>query len=391
MRHFARPQLAQSMTDDLLAQTVFGDASNGIFLTAPRRTGKSTFLQADLRPELEKRGTLVVYCDLWENRERDPAELVRDAIMRELNQQVSLFTRAAKRTRIESVTVPGWLKMDTSKVAWAEGSSLVDTLRGLNDLSGKPIALIIDEAQHALVSGDGETIMFTLKSARDQLNRPGNVKLMLVMSGSDRDKLLRLVNAASAPFFGSTIKQMPDLGSEFIDFVCTLVAEKFPNLYPVDPGKMLAAFALVGYRPQQFAQLLGEALSPLSIGQGGLDEKVYALCALRRTADEQQMLADFLALGDLEQTILWRLLQLGEQFRPYDTGAQTFYKQQLGRKVSTTQIQNALETLRTRSPALLWKSARGDYSLADTLMGQWYRQRVAQGTWPPVTMTGGTS
>ena len=36
----------------------------------------------------------------------------------------------------------------------------------------------------------GEAAMAALKSARDQLNRPGAVNLMLVMSGSDRDKLL---------------------------------------------------------------------------------------------------------------------------------------------------------------------------------------------------------
>ena len=45
--------------------------------------------------------------------------------------------------------------------------------------------------------------MFALKSARDQMNMPGNAQLRLVMSGSDRDKLLRLVNTAAAPFFGA--------------------------------------------------------------------------------------------------------------------------------------------------------------------------------------------
>jgi len=68
------------------------------------------------------------------------------------------------------------------------------------EVAGKPVALIIDEAQHALTSESGENAMTALKSARDTLNGPDRVKLMLVMSGSYRDKLLRLVNTNGAAF-----------------------------------------------------------------------------------------------------------------------------------------------------------------------------------------------
>jgi len=71
------------------------------------------------------------------------------------------------------------------------------------------VALIIDEAQHSRTSEEGRTAMTALKSARDQLNRPGETQLLLVMSGSDRDKLLRLVKSNAAPFFGSAISRMP--------------------------------------------------------------------------------------------------------------------------------------------------------------------------------------
>lgn len=84
-----------------------------------------------------------------------------------------------------------------------DGTTLVDALRALHAAAGKPVALIVDEAQHALTSVAGVAAMTALKSARDQLNQPGQVNLMLVMSGSDRDKLLRLVVSAAAPFYGS--------------------------------------------------------------------------------------------------------------------------------------------------------------------------------------------
>jgi hypothetical protein len=64
------------------------------------------------------------------------------------------------------------------------------------------------------------------------------VNLMLVMSGSDRDKLLRLVNANGAPFYGSQISRMPPLGQDFIDHVSRLVTAQRPELAPVDTATL---------------------------------------------------------------------------------------------------------------------------------------------------------
>ena len=61
MIHFPRKVLADELVAALRGQTVFGDAQNGLFLAAPRRTGKSTFLQADLQPALEAAGAVVEY------------------------------------------------------------------------------------------------------------------------------------------------------------------------------------------------------------------------------------------------------------------------------------------------------------------------------------------
>ena len=44
MEHFPRTALAQQIANDLLGLSFLSDAPNGLFLAAPRRTGKSTFL-----------------------------------------------------------------------------------------------------------------------------------------------------------------------------------------------------------------------------------------------------------------------------------------------------------------------------------------------------------
>jgi len=98
---------------------------------------------------------------------------------------------------------------------------------------------------------------------------------------------------------------------------------------------------------------------------------------------------DYLVLKPGEQAGLWRLLDQAQRFRPYDAEALRFYQLQTGKKVSAQQAQNALESLRQRNPALVWKSARGEYAVDDAAMHEWYQQRVADRQWPPMAAKDG--
>lgn len=383
MIHFARQALAAQLADTLLGKVVFGDAHNGLFLAAPRRTGKSTFLQADLKPELEVRGVVVVYLDLWADQRRDPGELIAEAIGRALEPHLGLIAKTAKKAGLDNVNIAGWLKIDTSKIGKLDGATLPDALRALNEMAKAPVALIVDEAQHALTSIEGETAMAALKSARDQLNRPGNIQLMLIMSGSDRDKLLRLVNSNAAPFYGSQIQRMPELGQDFIAHIAALIEAQRPELKPVDSAALFDAFQRFGSRPQFFMEALGRLLSPLSGISGRFEPAVLQAAQQRQQDDEAQMESDFLGLRPIEQAVLWRLLEQGQRFRPYDGEALKFYQQKTGNKVSAQQAQNALETLRQHSPAIIWKSARGEYAVDDAAMHRWFEQKALVGNWPP--------
>lgn len=376
--------LADELVAALRGQTVFGDAQNGLFLAAPRRTGKSTFLQADLQPALEAAGVVVVYVDLWADPRRDPGGLIADAVARVLAPRLGVVSRAAKAAGVDSVTIAGALKIDVSKIGRIDGVTLADALRALHGAAKAPVALIVDEAQHALTSEAGEATMASLKSARDQLNRPGQVNLMLVMSGSDRDKLLRLVNTNGAPFYGSQITRMPPLGPDFIDHVARLVAAQRPGLAPVDTRSLMESFERFGHRPQFFMEALGQALSPLSGLQGVRFEQAVLDAAHRRQRDDEaQMASEYLALRPLERAVLWRLLEQGSRFRPYDAEALHFYRDKAGSKFTVQQAQRALESLRQRTPALVWKSARGEYAVDDAAMHRWFEQSVQARKWPP--------
>ncbi|MFP5382460.1 MAG: AAA family ATPase [Gammaproteobacteria bacterium] len=384
MEHYPRPALAQDLAEALRGRGLFSDAHNGLFLAAPRRTGKSTFLQQDLKPALEQQGIVVVYVDLWADTRRDPAGLIADAIGRELRARLGLVAKAARATGLDSIELPGGLRFDTSRIGQIDGATLVDALRALLQTTKAPVALIIDEAQHALVSEAGEAAMAALKSARDQLNAPGDVNLMLVMSGSDRDKLLRLVNTNGAPFYGSQIHRLSALGEDFVEFMAHRIEQQRPALSPVDRPALNDAFRLFGHRPQFFINAVGEALNPLADTSQRFELRVAEAARRRQDDDEAQMESEFLSLRPIQRAVLARLLELGSRFRPYDADALRYYGNIVGKKVSPQMAQNALESLRDRHPALVWKSARGEYSADDAMMYRWYEKRSKEGRWPPV-------
>lgn len=383
MRYYPRTPLAVELANALQGQLAFSDAPNGLFLAAPRRTGKSTFLQSDLSPELARRQVVVVYVDLWADQKRDPGSLIAEAVGRALLKQLGVVAKATKSAGLESITVGG-LKIDTSKIGKVDGTTLPDALRALVDAAKNPVALIIDEAQHALTSEAGETAMAALKSARDQLNRPDHIRLMLVMSGSDRDKLLRLVNTNAAPFYGSQIQRMPELGADFIAHIAQLITNQRPDLSDINQATLHQAFVLFGQRPQFFMDALGQVLSPLAAHTGRFEDALLAQALERQRSDEAQMESDYTALKPLEQAVLWRMLEQGTRFRPYDADALLFYNDKTGEKITVTKAQKALEGLRAHQPSLIWKSARSEYAVEDAAMLRWYAQRVAAGTWPPL-------
>lgn len=389
MKHFSRARLAQDTANAMEGKNLFGDAPNGLFLAAPRRTGKSTFLQRDLAPELEKRGIVVVYVDLWADQKRDPGSLIAEAVGKAVDAHLGFIAKAAKSTHLDSISVAGVLKIDTSKIGKLDGVTLTDALGMLHEMAKKPVALIVDEAQHALTSERGETAMAALKAARDKLNSPGQARLMLVMSGSDRDKLLRLVNTNGAPFYGSTVQRMPELDKDFIAFVKSLIEQQTPTLKPIDADKLLLAFQRFGSRPQFFSAALAEVLSPLASSEGRFEDQVLEAASRRQRDDEAQMESEFLSLRPIEQAVLWRLLEQSSRFRPYDAEALKFYREKLNTpggptvKVTAQTAQAAVESIRERTPALVWKSARGEYSVDDAMMHIWYANRLTAGTWPP--------
>src|SRR5580704_16502030 len=69
--HFARPDLARKYLQTFRIGLISAQA-----LFAPRRMGKSEFLEQDLIPGARKSGLLTAYLNLWEAREHPRGALV---------------------------------------------------------------------------------------------------------------------------------------------------------------------------------------------------------------------------------------------------------------------------------------------------------------------------
>ena len=119
-----------------------------------------------------------------------------------------------------------------------ENISLADALEALTEASGKPVVVIIDEGQHALNSQAGMDAMFGLKAARDKLNQgESQQRLYLVFTGSNQDKLTKLVLKRNQPFFGCRISKFPKLGKDFTDGFTDDINQKLAPNNQFDKGR----------------------------------------------------------------------------------------------------------------------------------------------------------
>lgn len=371
-----RHQLATALAQDLAGESLV-DYSSGMFLAAPRRTGKSTFLNNDFIPECVQRGWLPVYVDLWSDRDAAPAQLISGAIGTALARFEGALARTAKKAGVDKINLLRTLSWDFTRSQLPAGTTLAQALAVLHQVSGQLVVLIIDEAQHALNSEDGLNAMFALKAARDHLNRGDRPDgLRLVFTGSSRDKLANLVLKSKQPFFGASITPFPLLGREYVEFITALWNRRLADSNQFKVEDLAYAFELVGRRPEMLNKLLAEV--SVGLGEAGNLGELLRNGALNHQAgvwsDYESAWND---LTPLQQAVLEVMAErtLGRQpFSPFTEQTLVEVSRKLEQaqavaNVNTANVQKALDALRDKE--LVWKANRGEYALEDTAMAEW--------------------
>ena len=380
---FHRTELAQTYADDAL-DTSLG-RSGGLFLAAPRRTGKSTFVRQDLVPALRGRGVGVIYVDLWVDKTKDPALLIANAVRDELKKDDGAITKLARKAGLGKFTLGALgsgLNFDLSQVGLSTDATLADALKALSNANGQAIVLVIDEAQQALTTSDGINALFALKAARDELNLAGT-GLQVIATGSNRDKLAMLVNGREQPFFGATLVDFPKLGLAYIEWLCKR------SKIALDPAKTLGVFKEAGSRPEMILPAmrkvrLMQSTEPDAGGtDSSLDTSFARLVREHIAAAKDDFFHTLTSLPPLQAALL-RELAVDAQQPPAAERVGVFSGAMVSRlkarieaelqsddsvQVDTSAIQNALDVLRDKN--FLWRSQRGAYWLEDDQLVSW--------------------
>ncbi|QKE41693.1 MAG: hypothetical protein HO274_10525 [Ferrovum myxofaciens] len=365
---FHRAALASSMIDAVTGNGIL-DASSGLFLAAPRRTGKSTFLTEDLIPALKSREVLPIYVDLWEDRRVDPSIMIASAIKKAIAGEVGVLSKAARQIGITKVSTPIF-SFDLDKIGREDGATLKEALESLIQKRKRPVALIVDEAQHATLSNDGMNAMFALKSARDTINSGGNHNLLLVFTGSHRDRLARLVTHKDQPFFGARVTDFKLLGRDYCEAYTQWFNRSIQPESRLEVDDVYAAFDTVGHRPELLKNVVADAF----LNYDGPLPKTKALRELALLVNEslsEELSESFFSLTPVQRAVLLRISNSKGDDGLFSSSAMTEYADLVGSLVTASSAQSALRGLRDLN--IVWKSANGTYETEDPLLERWLK------------------
>lgn len=376
---FHRPELAMRLTAMLLGDDPLSSAGHsGLFLSAPRRTGKSTFLRNDLIPAIEKKGAVAVYVDLWADRTRDPADLIAEALRDSLASHTNTVVAALRGlSRIkkagakgEVAGLKGEIGFELETVGQPGGATLTKAFEALHRRTKKPILFIIDEAQHALSSPRGADTLFALKAARDALNLAvEKPQLAIVATGSDRAKIADMVMRKNQAFYGASTETFPPLGEAFVvHFAKNLLSHRLPVARIPRPHELLRAFQVLGSRPDDFRRAIRDGLIR---PEKDLGEAIIAAAHEQRDTIREELRKQLAVLKPLQRALLKRMVEEGDDRSPFSQESIAYYHKEVGDDtLSTSAVQKALDGLAGKG--FVWRSARGVYTLDDTIVAEFF-------------------
>jgi hypothetical protein len=368
---FHREELAKRLADELMS----AEGSSGLFITGPRRTGKSTFIREDLIPVLSRvYGTQVVYADLWEDRAANPGFVIVEAIKQQLHRFDGFILKSAKGVGLEKIKVGG-LEMTLDHIGVGKGESLAKALAVLAAASRKSITLIVDEAQHSQTTEEGKQALYALKAARDALNASGGPGFRLLATGSSTDKLASLVEDKDQAFYQAPLTQLPTLGQDYLEWF--LARENFEPKPGLDA--MSRAFGACNHRPEPLRKVFRELKLVTGLTVDTIDARFLSMMEGALARAKENFLQQVNGLNPLEAAVLKVMAVEDKNFAPYTKNSyasyQAFMYASTGERrsdVAQFAVQAALEKL--RSEKYVWRAGRGAYLIEDSQHTAWIRE-----------------
>jgi len=226
-----RPDLAASYIGLLKAQP-----GRPVAMFAPRRVGKTHFLDNDLAPAALKAGLLPVYADLWMQK-ANPLEAINHALEEALDDLNVPRSRVARmgRTPVRKLGLIG-ASVDLGDPPARRALPAPPQLRldalvtRLAAAAARPVLLMLDEVQTLVDVPDGDSVIAALRAV---LHKRREI-LFSVFTGSSQEGLARMLSTAGAPMYQfAQLLDFPALGDEYL-------RQLAGHFAAVHPGKQLA-------------------------------------------------------------------------------------------------------------------------------------------------------
>lgn len=369
---YHRTALAEEMARQILhPRALDPHFEAGVFLSGPRRIGKTTFIRQDLMPALQRQDAIVLYADLWSQVQANPADLVTGAIEQTLadlqtpaSDLFGRISRQLKRVSEIDIGAAGFkfgFKLD--QLGKKTGPTLADVFTEVVEKTRANVVLIIDEIQHAMGSVAGNELLLALKAARDAVNlEPGMPgRLFIIGTGSHRAQVQEMVMRGNQAFQGAWSQPFPLLGEDYVMYVLDLTREQLGERLPTLPAAV-NAFQQLGNRPEELLKaLIALRDSPSDLAPDA--QLPIIVQALRHSAADVE-LSRAESLGDLATTLFNRIcLSDGPTGGFYSSETNQALTVEIGMPVSQSAIQNALLALTDAN--LVMSTGKGRYDATD--------------------------
>jgi hypothetical protein len=360
--HFARPGLAQKYLKTFEIGLISAQA-----LFAPRRMGKSEFLERDLIPAAQQSGLLTAYINLWDAREHPRGALLGalaragsqrglSKLMGKLKAPLKKVKASAKVTGLAEASLEAELAEDPK----ITGPALSELLRSF-DRPDRRLLLILDEAQ-VLASPVHSDLTHSLRAGLDI--RKQTIKV--VFAGSSESSLRRMFGRATEPFYNwAPIEPFERLGTEF----GTAMTRKVNQLsrYSLPERDALLAFEALKRTPEFFRRYLQRYLSYAELGSHAALEDTVA-----HVFNDSGYRALWDRLLPADKAILRALAQDVSDLHSLAARKRMGEELGLGKAAPLDTPKNALRRLQKEE--LVVKLEYGHYRMQDEGFVEWVRQ-----------------
>lgn len=194
-----------SMIEKIVSRAMSDYGSSGLFLSTAGLPERQSSVAVDLcRELLDQRDVEPIYVDLAGSKE-DPEHVMSRAIQKHLLARVPALLVHARRYGSEVNEQDIIEQIAEVGVGRDKRRTYAGALGDLSDATAELIVMVINEVTLAETTSAGESTLYAMKAARDQLNGSAHHGFRLLATGSSRTKLSHLVYNSSQAFFCATL------------------------------------------------------------------------------------------------------------------------------------------------------------------------------------------